>query len=71
KGGQPVTLEANDLFTITTRSVSGDAQEVSTNYPGLARDVRAGARLLLDDGAIELSVERTTDTDVICRVING
>lgn len=71
KGGQPVTLEANALFTITTRNVSGDAQEVSTNYPGLARDVRPGARLLLDDGAIELHVERTTETDVICRVING
>jgi len=27
--------------------------------------------LLLDDGAIELIVESTTDTDVICRVING
>jgi len=26
KGGQPVTLEANSLFTITTRSVVGDAR---------------------------------------------
>jgi len=71
KGGQPVQLEANALFTITTRSVAGDTREVSTNYEGMARDVKAGARLLLDDGAIELRVERTTDTDVICRVING
>lgn len=71
KGGQPVTLEANALFTMTARSVAGDAQEVSTNYPGMARDVRAGSRLLLDDGAIELYVERTTETDVVCRIING
>ena len=27
--------------------------------------------MLLDDGAIDLTVESTTDTDVICRVING
>ena len=71
KGGQPVALEPNSLFTITTRSVVGDAREVSTNYPDMARDVRPGARLLLDDGAIELVVETTTDTDVVSRVING
>ena len=71
KGGQPVVLEANALFTITTRSVAGDAHEVSTNYPDMARDVKPGARLLIDDGLIELHVERTTDTDVICRVVNG
>jgi len=71
KGGQPVMLEANALFTITTRSVVGDAREVSTNYAGIARDMRPGARLLLDDGAIELYVESTTETDVVCRVING
>jgi pyruvate kinase len=71
KGGQPVTLDAGALFTLTTRSVVGDAREVSTNYPGLARDVRPGARVLLDDGAIELLVESTTDTDVVTRVVNG
>src|SRR5918912_789731 len=71
QGGQPVTLEPNALFTLTTRSVAGDAREVSTNYSGLARDVRPGARMLLDDGLIELQVERTTETDVVARVVNG
>jgi pyruvate kinase len=71
KGGQPVQLEPNALFTLTTRSVAGDAREVSTNYPTLAHDVTPGARVLLDDGAIELIVESTTDTDVVTRVING
>jgi pyruvate kinase len=71
KNGQPVQLEANSLFTITTRSVAGDAREVSTNYTSMARDVKPGSRLLLDDGLIELYVERTTETDVISRIING
>lgn len=71
KGGQAVQLEPNSLFTLTTRSVVGDAREVSTNYPGLARDVKPGARVLLDDGAIELIVESTTDTDVVTRILNG
>jgi pyruvate kinase len=71
RGGQPVTLEANQLFTLTTRSVAGDEHEVSTNYAGLARDVRPGSRVLIDDGLIDLNVERTTETDVVCRVVNG
>jgi pyruvate kinase len=71
KGGQPVQLEPNALFTLTTRSVAGDAREVSTNYAGIARDVKPGARILLDDGAIELIVESTTETDVVTRVLNG
>ena len=71
KGGQPLQLHANSLFTITSRPVEGDEREVSTNYTSIARDVKPGARLLLDDGLIELAVEQTTDTDVICRVVNG
>lgn len=71
KDGQPVTLEAGALFTITTRPVEGDAHQVSTNYADLPRVVQPGAKLLLDDGAIALLVESTTETDVVCRVING
>ena len=71
KDGAPVKLEEGGLFIITTRDVVGDETEVSTNYPDLARVVQPGARLLLDDGAIELKVESTNKSDVICRVING
>jgi pyruvate kinase len=71
KGGEAVTLEADALFTITTRNVAGDDKEVTTNYARLPQDAKAGSRILLDDGAIELKVERTTETDVVCRVING
>ncbi len=69
--GKPVMLQTGAIFRLTTRPVVGDATQVGTNYPDLARVVQPGARLLLDDGAIELSVEETTDTDVVCRIING
>lgn len=71
RDGQPVTLETGTTFTITTRPVAGDASQVSTNYSDLPRVVQPGAKLLLDDGAIALLVERVTETDVVCRVING
>ena len=71
KDGKPVTLTTGATFTLTTREILGDDKEVATNYPDLPRVVKAGARLLLDDGAIALVVESTTATDVVCRVING
>ena len=71
KDDRPVRLETGAVFTITTRPSAGDHNQVSTNYPDLPRVAQAGTRLLLDDGAIALIVEGTTDTDVICRVVNG
>ena len=71
KGHRPVTLVANQLFTITTRDIEGDSSQVATNYAGMPHDVKAGARVLLDDGAIELRVESANETEVITRVING
>lgn len=68
---RPVELETNAVFTLTTRQVPGDDKEVGTNYPDLPLVVKPGARILLDDGAIALIVESTTQTDVVTRVING
>jgi pyruvate kinase len=71
KDDQPVTLVSGQQFTITTRPILGDEQQVSTNYPDLPRVVKTGTRLLLDDGALSFIVESINDTDVVCRVIDG
>ena len=71
KNHQPVEIKTDQQFIITTRQIEGDSTQVATNYDGMPQDVHPGARILLDDGAIELRVESTTETDVITRVING
>ena len=71
KEDQPVKLEPGQQFVITTKPILGDEHQVSTNYPDLPRVVKPGTRLLLDDGALSLIVESTTDTDVVCRIIDG
>jgi pyruvate kinase len=71
KDDKPLQLLAGEQFIITTRPIVGEDHQVSTNYPDLARVVKPGTRLLLDDGALSLIVESTTDTDVVCRVIDG
>lgn len=67
----PIQLKAGDHFTITTRDVEGDQQIVGTTYPGLAGDVGAGDRILVDDGKITLAVHNVDETDVRCVVVYG
>jgi pyruvate kinase len=67
----PVELKAGQVFTLTTRDIEGTEQEVSVTYAGLPASMQPGARILLDDGLIELNAEQVTETDIICRVVNG
>lgn len=64
-------LEAGQQFTLTTKEVEGSNKMVSVTYKNIVNDVKKGGCVLLDDGLIELRVEEITDTDLICRVING
>ena len=71
KDGKPVELKKNRTLRITTKSVAGSADIVSTNYKKLVDDVKKDDKILLDDGLIELrAMSRTKDT-VSCRIING
>lgn len=67
----PVFLENGARFIITSRDIEGTAQEVSTTFTELPQLVEPDARILLDDGALELRVESTTETDVTTKVISG
>lgn len=69
--GLPVELKPGELFTITTREIVGNATEVSTTFSELPDSVKKGTIILIDDGAMELRVEKVEGTDVICRVVVG
>ena len=69
--GQPVELRTGQRFVLTTEAVSGTAERVSTTYELLPRDVKPGDQILLSDGEIQLRVEESGDTEVICQVVNG
>ncbi len=70
-GGGTVTLRAGQQFVITTAKILGDSTRVSTIFRPLPREVKAGDRILLCDGLIELRVERVRRQEVICQVVNG
>src|SRR5215813_9208760 len=71
ENGKAVDLVAGQPFTITTRDIRGNKNEVGTNFSHIVDVVDPGTRILVDDGAIELHVESETETDVNCRVVVG
>ena len=68
---KPVFLKPGSIVTITPNDMPGNATRISTTFPGLARELTAGARILLSDGLIELRVRSVRRKDVLCDVING
>ena len=71
EGGQKVYLEEGSQFTLTTEQIEGNNIRCSQTYKNLPKDVKVGDTILIDDGLIQLTVENVTDTDVVCRVVNG
>ena len=69
--GGPVQLDAGDEFIIATDDIPGTEHEASTTYPGLADDVRAGDRILIDDGNVQLEETGVTGSRVRTRVMVG
>ncbi len=75
KDDQPVKLKNGEEFILTTEDIEGDENIVSITYKNLADDIDTGARILVDDGLIELKVteidRRETHDEIRCRVIHG
>ncbi|MGY1434984.1 pyruvate kinase [Streptomyces reniochalinae] len=67
----PVLLERGDEFAITVEEVEGDRSVCGTTYEGLAADVTAGERILVDDGRVTLEVTRVEGTVVHTLVVEG
>jgi len=68
---ETVTLHTGDMLELTTENIEGDWKKLSVNYDKIPKEVKEGERILLDDGAIELRVEKITNKGVICRILNG
>lgn len=68
----PLLLEEGSLITLTTEAVPGSTEKVQVKYPALAREVKPGENILIDDGKIKLEVLETDgDKQLQCRIIYG
>lgn len=69
--GGEIRLRAGDTVTLTSRAVRGTPQRIPVVYSHLMRDVRAGDRVLIDDGLVELHVAGREKGGLRCRVVVG
>jgi pyruvate kinase len=69
--GGTIDLRDGEAVVITTRDVIGRPGLIPSQYEALAREVGAGSRIMLNDGALELVVESVDGTEVTCTVVRG
>src|SRR5206468_616372 len=68
---EPVQLMPGDRFVLTNEDIVGNAQRASTSFQQLPRVVKPGDRIFLNDGLVQLVVERISGNDVECVVAVG
>ncbi len=64
-------IREGEAITLTSRDIVGNETLVSVAPPGIHRDATVNRPILLDDGLLELRVERIEGVDVHCRVVIG
>jgi pyruvate kinase len=66
----PVKLENGQKITLTPGE-SAETDMLPVQYPDIVKDVETGARVLIDDGNIELVVTEKHDDRLVCEVVEG
>jgi pyruvate kinase len=68
---EPIQLSPGDHFTLTNEDIIGNAGRVSMTFKSLPQVVKPGNRLFLNDGLVQLVVDRAVGNDVECTVAVG
>ena len=68
---EKIMLEDGQKFTLVNEDIVGDKDKVSVTYKNLYKDIKVGAKVLIDDGAIELVVDAIEGKDIVCTVVHG
>ncbi|HEV7282332.1 MAG TPA: pyruvate kinase [Pirellulaceae bacterium] len=68
---EPIHLSPGDPFTLTSEEIVGDATRASMSFEPLPRVAKKGDRLFLDDGLVQLVVEKVVGNEVRCKTAIG
>lgn len=66
-----ITLKKNATVLIRCDKTTGNEGFITSQYKKLYKDVKKGERILLDDGNLELRVEKVTGKSINCKVVHG
>ena len=68
---EPIELEPDDPFTLTTEDIIGNQTRVSVSFSHLPKAVGPQDKLFLNDGLVEIEVIKVEGNDVHCKVLVG
>ncbi len=66
-----VELTPGQTFTLDNNEAPGDNTRVFLPHPEILESVKAGHRLLIDDGKLHLRAESSDGTKIVCTVVSG
>ena len=66
-----VLLTEGKTFTLRAGDITGDENGACVTYDNMANEVSVGTQILLDDGLVEMDVEKIENGEIICRIKNS
>jgi len=71
KDRRPLDLKEGQTIRIVAGDGEGDEERIYTSYAELVRKAKAGGQLLLDDGKIQMSIEKADGNEIVARIVEG
>jgi pyruvate kinase len=68
---EPLLLEKGDEVVLTVKDLIGTPNQIPVQYKRLPENVNPGSLIFLNDGFIQLQVERVSGEEVFCRTVIG
>ena len=68
---KPVTLNDGAEYILTTEECLCDDKKGFITFDKLPMDVTRGTRILINDGLVEMIVEKVSEKEIFCKVIYG
>jgi pyruvate kinase len=68
---EPLLLEKGDEVVLTVKNLMGTPNQIPVDYKRLPESVNSGDLIFLNDGFIQLRVEKVSGEDVFCRTVIG
>ncbi len=69
--GEKHQFNKGEKLTLTTRDIKGDDKTLGITYKGLPNDISVGSHILIDDGLIDVVVDKIDGTEIECTLQNS
>jgi pyruvate kinase len=68
---EPLLLEKGDEVVLTVKDLMGSPTQIPVEYKRLPESVTSGDLIFLNDGFIQLRVEKVLGEEILCRTVIG